>query len=128
MHILRFAVVCIGWGTTFLALRIGVLEFPAFLFSALRQISAGLILGAIMFAWKKAPLPGKSALINQAIGGFLLITIGNGLVGWAEIYVPSGIAAIICSMVPIWVIILNLVVAKRGKANFSNHHGINYWP
>ena len=116
---LALAVVCIGWGTTFLALRVGVLEFPAFLFSALRQITAGIILGSLILSFRKLPFPDKKSLINQAIAGFLMITVGNGLVGWAEIYVPSGIAAIICSMVPIWVIILNLVTSKEERPTWQ---------
>lgn len=112
---LALAVVCIAWGTTYLALRIGVLEFPPFLFTAIRQISSGIILTGIIFSMKKIPLPNKSVLFNQAVGGFFMITLGNGLVGWAEVHVPSGIAAIICSMVPIWVIVINLVIAKEER-------------
>lgn len=114
---IALAVVCIAWGTTYLALRIGVMEFPPFLFSALRQITAGLILLSMMMILAKRKWPNKKVLINQAIAGFFMITMGNGLVGWAEMYIPSGIAAIICSMVPIWVIVINLVVAKEDKPN-----------
>ncbi|MGB4972813.1 MAG: EamA family transporter, partial [Cyclobacteriaceae bacterium] len=115
---LALAVVCIAWGTTYLALRIGVLEFPPFLFSALRQIIAGILLIGGLMLFGKVKLPEKSVLINQAIGGFFMITLGNGLVGWAEVHVPSGVAAIICSMVPIWVILINLVIAKDEKPTF----------
>lgn len=115
---LALAVVCIAWGTTYLALRIGVLEFPPFLFSALRQIIAGILLVGGLFLFGKIKMPHKSVLINQAIGGFFMITLGNGLVGWAEVHVPSGVAAVICSMVPIWVILINLVIAKDEKPTF----------
>lgn len=115
---LALAVVCIAWGTTYLALRIGVMEFPPFLFSALRQITAGIILLGMMVVLTKQKLPSKSVVLNQAVGGFFMITMGNGLVGWAEMFVPSGITAIICSMVPIWVIVINVIVAKEEKPNF----------
>lgn len=115
---LALTVVCIAWGTTYLALRIGVLEFPPFLFSALRQIIAGILLVGGLFLFGKIKMPHKSVLINQAIGGFFMITLGNGLVGWAEVHVPSGVAAVICSMVPIWVILINLVIAKDEKPTF----------
>ncbi len=115
---LALAVVCIAWGTTYLALRIGVLEFPPFLFSALRQIIAGILLVGGLFLFGKIKMPHKSVLINQAIGGFFMITLGNGLVGWAEVHVPSSVAAVICSMVPIWVILINLVIAKDEKPTF----------
>lgn len=109
------AVVCIAWGTTYLALRVGVLAFPPFLFSAIRQLIAGVLLTGFLLLIKGIPKPDKFTLVNQAIGGFFMITLGNGLVGWAEVYVPSGVAAIICSMVPIWVILINLIVAKEEK-------------
>lgn len=112
---LALAVVCVAWGTTYLALRIGVLEFPPFLFSGIRQLIAGVLLTGFLLFIKKVPLPDKSILFGQAIAGFFMITLGNGLVGWAEVYVPSGIAAIICSMVPVWVILINLLVAKEEK-------------
>ena len=115
---LALAVVCIAWGTTYLALRIGVLEFPAFLFSGLRQLIAGILLTGVLLTVGKLKLPSKSVIINQAIGGFFMITMGNGLVGWAEIHVSSGVAAIICSMVPIWVILINLLIAKEEKPTF----------
>ncbi len=115
---LALAVVCIAWGTTFLAIRIGVLEFPPFLFSAIRQVVAGVLLIGSLFLFGRISLPNKSMLLNQAVGGFFMITIGNGLVGWAEVHVPSGIAAIICSMVPIWVILINLIIEKEDKPNF----------
>lgn len=115
---LALAVVCIAWGTTYLALRIGVLEFPAFLFSGLRQLIAGILLTGVLLTVGKLKLPSKSVIINQATGGFFMITMGNGLVGWAEIHVSSGVAAIICSMVPIWVILINLLIAKEEKPTF----------
>ncbi|MBZ0245165.1 MAG: EamA family transporter [Cyclobacteriaceae bacterium] len=115
---LALTVVCIAWGTTYLALRIGVLEFPPFLFSAIRQITAGILLVGGLLAFGKVKLPDKPELMIQAIGGFFMITLGNGLVGWAEVYVPSGLAAIICSIVPIWVILINLVIAKDEKPTF----------
>lgn len=112
------AVVCIAWGTTYLALRIGVLEFPPFLYSAIRQIIAGALLTGFLLLFKKVQIPDKSSIIGQAVAGFFMITLGNGLVGWAEVVVPSGIAAIICSMVPIWVIFINLVATKEEKPTF----------
>jgi len=104
--------VCIVWGTTFLAIRIGVTEFPAFLFGTIRQLIGGGILTAIMLTFGKVKWPDKQVIINQAIGGLFLITLGNGLIGYAEIYVSSGLAAIICSMMPIWVIFINLVSSQ----------------
>lgn len=107
--------VCIIWGTTYLALRIAVLHFPPFLFTAIRQTTAGLLLAGFMILIAKTALPPKAHLLRQAIGGFFMITLGNGLVAWAEMHIPSGIAAIICSLMPVLVILINLSVNKEEK-------------
>lgn len=102
------AVICIVWGTTFLGIRIGVMDIPAFLFAALRMSIAGLILIVSMRIFAKVQLPPKDLLLKQALAGFLLFTLGNGLISLAEVYISSGITAIICSMIPIWVTLINL--------------------
>lgn len=109
---LALAAVCLIWGTTYLALRIAVLHFPPFLFTAIRQTTAGLILLAFMFTMGKAAIPSKEQLIRQAIGGFFMISLGNGLVAWAEMHIPSGVAAIICSLMPAVVIMVNVTIHK----------------
>jgi drug/metabolite transporter (DMT)-like permease len=111
------AAVCLIWGTTYLALRIAVIHFPPFLFTVIRQISAGLILLTFMFTVGKASLPPRELIIRQAIGGFFMISLGNGLVAWAEMHIPSGIAAIICSLMPVLVIIINVMINKDEKPN-----------
>src|SRR5688572_7173303 len=114
---LALAAVCIIWGTTYLALRIAVLHFPPFLFTALRQTTAGIILLTFLFTIGKASRPSWSHIGKQAIGGFFMLTLGNGLVAWAEMHIPSGIAAIICSLMPVVVILMNVVIAKDEKPN-----------
>ncbi|MCI0751485.1 MAG: EamA family transporter [Flammeovirgaceae bacterium] len=109
---LALAAVCLIWGTTYLALRIAVTHFPPFLFSGIRQVAAGLILLIFMLTLGKQKLPSRHAMLQQAFGGFLMMTLGNGFVAWGEMYIPSGIAAIICSLMPIWVILINLTVNK----------------
>lgn len=109
---LALAAVCIIWGTTYLALRIAVLHFPPFLFTIIRQTTAGLLLLAFMFLVAKAAFPSKDHLWRQAIGGFFMISMGNGLVAWAEMHIPSGVAAIICSLMPVLVILINVTIHR----------------
>ena len=111
------AAVCLIWGTTYLALRIAVLHFPPFLFTAIRQTTAGLVLLAFMFSVGKAAWPSREHFIRQAIGGFFMLTLGNGLVAYAEMEIPSGVAAIICSLMPVMVILINLLSSKEEKPN-----------
>lgn len=112
------AFICLVWGTTYLVLRIGVMHFPPFLFTGLRQVTAGLLLGSFMVGIRREQLGGWKNIGRQAIAGTLMICMGNGLVGWAEMYVPSGIAALLCSLMPVWVILINLGVSKEEPFNW----------
>jgi drug/metabolite transporter (DMT)-like permease len=105
---LALVTICIVWGTTFLVMRIGVVHFPPFLFVIIRQVLAGALLLGYLTLIAKEKLPSMKAIGVQAVAGFFLISLGNGLVGWAEVHIPSGLAAIICSMVPMVVILINL--------------------
>ncbi len=118
------AAVCIIWGTTYLALRIAVLHFPPFLFTAIRQTTAGLLLVLFMTTAGKAAFPSAGHLWRQAIGGFFMITLGNGLVAWAEMHIPSGVAAIICSLMPVLVIVINLLIHKEERPTFPIVAGV----
>ncbi|HYF67385.1 MAG TPA: EamA family transporter [Ohtaekwangia sp.] len=112
---LALTAVCIIWGTTYLALRIAVVHFPPFLFTALRQTIAGGIILLFAVFISKAVWPSKAHVLRQAIAGFFMISLGNGLVAWAEMYIPSGIAAIICSMMPVTVILINISIHREEK-------------
>jgi drug/metabolite transporter (DMT)-like permease len=116
--------VCFIWGTTYLALRIGVLHFPPFLFTAIRQVSAGLILMGIMLAFSKSAWPTVNHVVEQAIASFFLITLGNGLVAWSEVHIPSGVAAIICSLMPVAVILINLAIGHGEKPGMTMVLGV----
>ncbi len=121
---LALAAVCIIWGTTYLALRVGVTQFPPFLFSMLRFLFAGPILIAFMLVVAKVPFPKSDNIFNQAVGGFFMITLGISIVGWAETYVSSGLAAIICSVMPIWTILINFALNRNEKPNLLIGFGL----
>jgi drug/metabolite transporter (DMT)-like permease len=96
-------------------MRIGVEHFPPFLFAAIRQTSAGILLTGFLIFIKKMSLPSLRSIAMQAFAGFLMIAIGNGFVSWGEVYVPSGLAAIICSTMPLLVILINLTIRRSDK-------------
>lgn len=115
---LALAAVCFFWGTTYLALRIGVESVPPFLFTAIRQSIAGLILMSLFLFWR-TKMPSRGEFWVHIISGFLMITLGNGLVAWAEMYVTSGVAALICALLPFWVIMIGLLVGSSDKLNLQ---------
>lgn len=114
---LALAFICFFWGTTYLALRIGVSGFPPILFAGIRQTCAGLMLMAFVLLTKRNIKISMDDVRNQLIPGFLMITIGNGVVAWASKFLPSGITAIIVSIMPVYVVLINLA---KGNAQSIN--------
>src|SRR5918999_312601 len=100
---LAFFAVYVCWGATYLAMRVAVVEIPPHLLSGSRFVLAGVLL----YAW--ARLRGHAAPPRQhwrsatVIGGFLLLG-GNASVAWAEQTVPSGLAAVLIAVAPIWMV------------------------
>lgn len=108
--------ICIIWGTTYLAIRIGVEDLPPLLFAGLRWLIAGPILFSIL-KMKKFALPKREDIIPLAIIGLALLGIGNGLVVFAEQWVPSGLTALLITTVPFWMVGLESISQKEFKFN-----------
>jgi drug/metabolite transporter (DMT)-like permease len=103
--VLAFAAVYVIWGSTYLGIRVAIETMPPFLMAGVRFVTAG----AILYAWARArgdALPSKSDLRTAAIIGALLLLGGNGGVVWAEQYVPSGLAALLITSEPLWIVVL----------------------
>lgn len=111
------ATICFLWGTTYLAARIGVAGFPALLFMALRNTTAGLLLLTFVVIRYRAVPGGWSDIKLQIIPGLCMITFGTGIVGWAVRFIPSGLAALICSLIPLFTIVIQLVIRPQDKLN-----------
>jgi drug/metabolite transporter (DMT)-like permease len=101
-------VVCIVWGTTYLAIRVALESVPVALVGGLRFTAAGLILIAALRLTGQ-PLPPPRTWSAIALSGFLLLVIGNGAVVWAEQYVASGLTAVIVAMVPFWNVVVEAI-------------------
>jgi len=109
--------VCIVWGTTYLAIRVGVAHYPPFLFAGVRQLLAGIILIIAALSINKNKDLSRSNILRQMLVGFLMLSVGNGLVTYGEKYVSSGVAALICGMMPLFSVIINLVSSKKERIN-----------
>jgi drug/metabolite transporter (DMT)-like permease len=94
-----FAAIYLIWGSTYLAIRVGLDSFPPFLMAAARYLSAG---GALYLVcrWRGASPPTTRQWRSAAIAGALMLGGANGLVTWSELYVPSGLAALLVATVP----------------------------
>src|SRR5450631_4476388 len=90
--ILAFAAIYIIWGTTYLAVKIGLETIPPFLMASLRYAMSGLLL-LIFCAIKKESLFTKYSIRNMLLGAFIL-TLGQALLFWCEKYISSGLTSV----------------------------------
>jgi len=112
--LLAFATIYFVWGSTFLAIRIGVLEVPPLLFAAIRFSIAGLVL----YAWMRArgtPSPTGSEWIRVSALGTLIFLVDYGCLFWAERRVPSGIAAVVLATIPVFITLLDILVLRTHR-------------
>ena len=107
------------WGSTYLAIRIGIKEdsgFQPFWFGGLRVLVAGIILVLLSALGKKKVIPTKKDLLILAASGILFWIGGNGLVILAEQRLDSGLAALIVATTPIWVAIMESILDKKAPS------------
>ena len=107
--LIAYLVVCVFWGSTYLAIKVGVTELPPFLFAGLRFFIAGLLLFVIARALGD-PLPKRSDWRTLAIVGLMLLAGGNAFVVWSEQYIGSGIASIFVVTVAMWTALFDAIV------------------
>ena len=108
-----FLLVCVLWGTTYLAIRIALETIPPGLIGGIRYVSAGtLLIGLLAARGERIPL--RESWPGLALIGLLLVFVGNGGVIVAEQWVPSGIAAVTVATVPFWMIAIE---AFRGDSD-----------
>ena len=92
-----------SWGTTYLATRVAIESIPPFAMAGPRHVIAGLILAAILRA-RGVPLPPRESWGGHALLALLMIGMGNGCLVWAQQFIPSGVAAVLVSVIPFWMI------------------------
>lgn len=122
--ILAYIAVCILWGSTYLAIRIGVSELPPTIFAGIRFIIAGtLMLGYAKFKGLAMPQSLSEVLKISIVGIFLLVG-GNGAVVWGETRVSSGIASLVVATVPLFMAIIESILHSKTKLNKKGWLGL----
>ena len=106
LQVLAFAAIYLIWGSTYLAIRVGVRSLPPFLMAGCRFVTAGSILYAILRA-RGVAAPTWAEWGRGGLAGFLMLTAGNGLVTWAETRIASNFAALLVAGVPVYVALLD---------------------
>jgi drug/metabolite transporter (DMT)-like permease len=95
--------VCLSWGTTFLATRIALESIPPFAMAGPRHFVAGVVVAVVLWL-RGIKLPSRDTWGGHALLGLLMIGVGNGCLVWAQQFIPSGVAAVLVSVIPFWMI------------------------
>lgn len=104
------------WGSTYLGIAVVVESMPPFLMAAIRFVVAGLILLGWEVLRGEFRRPTRRELRDSFIVGALLLGVGNAFVGLGETSVPSGIAAVLVAMIPLWFAVLGRLYFKERLA------------
>ena len=109
--IVAFAIIYLVWGSTFLAIRVGVREVPPFLLAAMRFLAAG----ALMMIWllgQRVALPTLRQWLSAFLLALLIFVFDYGLLFWAEQRVPSGIAAVMVATIPAFMALSEIIFLR----------------
>jgi drug/metabolite transporter (DMT)-like permease len=112
--LLAFAIIYFVWGSTFLAIRVGVREVPPFLLAAMRFFVAG----AVLYAWVRAkgtPSPAPREWISASSLAILIFVLDYGLLFWAEKRVPSGVAAVMMATIPVFMVLSETLILRTQR-------------
>src|SRR5437588_10480439 len=115
--LLAFSLVYFVWGSTFLAIRVGVREVPPFLLAAMRFLIAGFVLCAwMMIHGERAP--NRRHWTSAFILAVLIFVLDYGLLFWAEQRVPSGVAAVMMATIPLFMTLSEILFLGTQRLTF----------
>ena len=114
---LAFAIIYFVWGSTFLAIRVGVREVPPFLLASMRFLAAGIML----FGWlclKGTPVPSRREWLSASLLAVCIFVVDYGLLFWAERRVASGIAAVMMATIPVFMALSEILILRTQRLTF----------
>jgi drug/metabolite transporter (DMT)-like permease len=114
---LAFAIIYFVWGSTFLAIRVGVREVPPLLFASMRFFVAGVLL----FGWMRlqgTPSPSRREWLAASFLAVCIFVVDYGLLFWAEQRVPSGIAAVMLATIPVFMALSEILILRTQRLTF----------
>jgi drug/metabolite transporter (DMT)-like permease len=115
--LLAFAIIYFVWGSTFLAIRVGVREVPPFLYASMRFLAAGIVLYGWMIA-KGERSPSARQWLSASLLALLIFVFDYGLLFWAEQRVASGVAAVMMATIPVFMALSEIVILRTQRLSF----------
>ena len=111
---LAFAIIYFVWGSTFLAIRVGVREVPPLLLAAMRFLVAGVVLYVWMIS-RGERSPERHQWMSAFLLAFLIFVLDYGLLFWAEQRVPSGLAAVMMATIPVFMALSEIIFLRTQR-------------
>ena len=115
--LLAFLIIYFVWGSTFLAIRVGVREVPPLVFASMRFFVAG----AVLFLWMRltgTPSPTRREWLAASVLAVCIFVADYGLLFWAEQRVPSGIAAVMLATIPVFMALSEIIFLRTQRLTF----------
>jgi len=109
--LLAFGIIYFVWGSTFLAIRVGVREVPPLILAAMRFFVAGIVLYGWMMA-RGERSPSWRQWRSAALLGIVIFVLDYGLLFWAEQRVPSGVAAVMLATIPVFMALSEIIFLR----------------
>jgi drug/metabolite transporter (DMT)-like permease len=106
--IAAFAALYFVWGSTYLGIRFAIETIPPLLMAGIRFVIAG----SLMYFWgvlRGHERPTRAHWKTAAIIGLMLLLVGNGALSWSEQIIPSGVAALLVAVTPLWFVLLEWI-------------------
>jgi drug/metabolite transporter (DMT)-like permease len=122
--VVAFGLVYLLWGCTYLAMRFVVVHLTPLLMGGLRFTTAGLLMLGFRFLGGHSIRVRRRDLARLAVIGILLLSVANVFVGWAETYIPTGLAALFIAATPLWFLILERLSHSRERLSRRGIAGI----
>ncbi|HKF84152.1 MAG TPA: EamA family transporter, partial [Candidatus Limnocylindrales bacterium] len=108
-------VLYVVWGSTYLGMKVAMDTLPVFVMGVFRFVPAGIILTLAVIAWNRGRIarPTVAQARDASIVGIMLLLGGTGLVAWGEQTIPTGIAALLIALVPMWLAIFGFALFRE---------------
>ncbi len=112
--VLAFSIIYFVWGSTFLAIRVGVHEVPPLLLASMRFFIAGAVL-VLWMLLTGTPIPSRREWISATLLAVCIFVFDYGLLFWAEQRVPSGIAAVMLATIPVFMALSEILFLRTQR-------------
>jgi drug/metabolite transporter (DMT)-like permease len=123
MIVVCFAVIYLIWGSTYLAIRVALEGFPPFFLAGSRFLGPGILL----YWWLRArgtPRPADGEWWWSVVTGAIMLVGASGALVWGEQVVPSAVAALLFTTVPLWMIVLEALVNRGALGGWRTWSGL----